>query len=93
MDEKTKLLALFHHVHHEKDYHEVHHCGGEHRKINPKLDYNIRHCRCNKHNIDRKQAIGHDFELNEILVEFAEQCPEGGWHIESGMIKNDKSER
>ena len=88
-DSKTKedLLALFHHIHHES--HEVHHCGGKHKGLN----YSIKHCSCNKHNIDRKTAIGHGFELKEVQVEFTEECPEGGWHIESGIIKDDTPKR
>ncbi len=40
------------------------------------------------HRINKKTAIGHDSAMNETFVEFFEKCPEGGWHIESGVIKN-----
>lgn len=92
MDKESKInvLDLFHHIHHTETGHEVHHCGGEHAKIFPKLDYTIKHCKCKKHSINKKKAIGHDLEMNEIVVEFFESCPEGGWHIESGkVIKNN----
>lgn len=88
-EEKIDILAFFHHIHHKNDNHEVHHCGGDHIKINPKLDYIINHCKCNKHKINVKEAIGHDFAGEELLFIFRENCPEGGWHIEGGKIKND----
>ena len=78
------ILDLFHHIHH--DTHVVHHCGGKHVEMNPKLDYNIGHCSCGKHRIDKQQAVGHDFDINEIKVIFDELCPQGGWHVESGKI-------
>ena len=82
------ILYLFHHIHHNKGEHEVHHCGGAHKKINSKLNYSIKHCLCGKHSIDKKTAVGHsiDFKMGEkeIDVEFFEKCPQGGWHIESG---------
>lgn len=88
MEEKNKydLLNLFHHIHHVNGEHIVHHCGGKHVNVNFKLDYNIKHCNCNKHCIDKKKAIGHDFKFKEVLVEFTEKCLEGGWHLESGII-------
>ena len=81
------ILDLFHHIHHRNEKHLVHHCGGEHVKINKKLNYNIKHCCCGKHRIDKKVAIGHDFDMNEIVIIFEEKCLNGGWHIESGIIK------
>ena len=81
-----KVTELFHHIHHRNGEHEVHHCGGAHIKINPKLNYAIRHCICGKHSINKKSVIGHDFKLNEIKVIFSEKCPKGGWHIESGKL-------
>ncbi len=90
---KIDFLALFHHIHHDEDGHEVHHCGKAHSKTNQKLDYEIKHCCCGKHCIDKKEAMGHDLEFKDVLVEFAEECLEGGWHIESGEIKNDSSQR
>jgi len=92
VEKKLDVVSLFHHVHHYGKgvvKHEVHHCGGEHVKINPCLNYTITHCKCGKHKIDAKEAIGHDFVNKEVLVEFIEPCPERGWHIESGRIKND----
>ncbi len=93
IDNKVDVLTLFHHIHHLNNCHIVHHCGGNHSKINVKVNYNIKHCNCNKHNIDKSEAIGHDSRNKEILIEFIEQCPEGGWHIEGGITvevhKND----
>ncbi|MFH1503524.1 MAG: hypothetical protein ABIE36_02615 [Candidatus Diapherotrites archaeon] len=91
-EKKLDVISLFHHIHHYGESvlkHEVHHCGGEHVKINPSLNYTITHCKCNKHKIDVKKAIGHDFMSKKVLVVFEEKCPEGGWHVESGRIKND----
>jgi hypothetical protein len=76
------LIYLFHHIHHGTDEHKVHHCGGKHEGI----DYEIWHCKCELHRIDKKIAIGHGANQEEIKVEFVQQCPEGGWHIESGEI-------
>ncbi|HAM88975.1 MAG: hypothetical protein US83_C0002G0075 [Candidatus Falkowbacteria bacterium GW2011_GWC2_38_22] len=91
---KTDIISLFHHIHHHGDDHKVHHCGGRHVVIDKKLDYNIWHCACGKHCIDKQIAIGHatDSDLNsvEVKIKFQEYCPEsywrveGGWHIESG---------
>jgi hypothetical protein len=93
MKEKIDSISLLHHIHHVNGKHVVHHCGGNHVSVNHKLNYNIEHCKCNKHKIDKREVIGHDFEMNEILIEFAEQCPEGGWHIESGTIlEEDKND-
>ena len=89
---KLDVVSLFHHIHHKGKRvveHKVHHCGGDHVKINPKLNYTITHCKCGKHKIDVKEAIGHDRMSEEIVIVFGENCPEGGWHIESGKIKND----
>ncbi len=80
------ILSLFHHIHHNNGEHIVHHCGGKHAEIDPKLTYNISHCSCDKHKINQKIAIGHDFDMNTIRIEFKEKCPEGGWHLESGKI-------
>ena len=85
------ILQLFHHLHHNKGKHEVHHCGGVHQKVNAKLNYRIRHCRCGLHNINKRVAIGHatSNKLNniEVKIKFKEKCPAGGWHIESGKIE------
>lgn len=89
---KLDIVSLFHHIHHSGKSvlnHEVHHCGGKHVKIDSSLTYTITHCKCNKHKIDVKEAIGHDLISEKTLVVFDETCPEGGWHIESGRIKND----
>ncbi|HRY52854.1 MAG TPA: hypothetical protein P5089_03360 [Candidatus Portnoybacteria bacterium] len=84
--DKESLIYLFHHIHHKAGEHEVHHCGGGHRAINPKLDYEICHCQCALHRINKKIAIGHGTNQEEIEIKFMEQCPEGGWHIESGQV-------
>lgn len=85
----NEILSLFHHIHHKNEKHSVHHCGGKHLKINRKLNYTIKHCLCGKHLIDKKIAIGHaiDKDLNniEVKIKFLEKCPNGGWHIESGI--------
>ena len=70
-----KILQYFHHIHHKDGHHEVHHCGGKHNKKNPKLDYTIRHCLCNKHSINKKEAVGHDFDGTETIIKFSEKCP------------------
>lgn len=83
------ILSLFHHIHHNHREHQVHHCGGKHKEINPSLDYIIEHCSCEKHSITTEFAIGHatneQLEQVEAKVKFLEKCPEGGWHIESGV--------
>lgn len=83
-----QILDYFHHIHHNNGEHEVHHCGGGHKKIDKKLDYKIKHCFCGKHSIDKKEAIGHDFDYNEVKFIFDEKCPDGGWHVESGKMIN-----
>lgn len=102
------IINYFHHIHHIDRIdggmeHEVHHCGGDHAKIDPeedyhccddtvridsRLGYNIRHCKCRKHSIDVKRAIGHDADSNEVIIVFIEPCPEGGFHIESGKVRS-----
>jgi len=81
-----QILDYFHHIHHTSGEHEVHHCGGGHKEIDRKLDYEIKHCSCGKHSINKKEAVGHDFDNNEVEIIFDEECPDGGWHIESGKI-------
>lgn len=82
------ILSLFHHFHHNDGAHSVHHCGGKHKKIDPKIDYTIEHCSCGKHRINKKVAVGHatDKKLQscEVKISFHEKCPDGGWHVESG---------
>lgn len=85
----SQILDYFHHIHHIGGRHEVHHCGGEHRKVNKKLDYKIKHCSCGKHSINKKKAIGHNFNYDEIKFVFDEKCLDGGWHIESGKAINN----
>ena len=89
----SEVLSLFHHIHHNKGRHEVHHCGGKHKEINPMLDYTIRHCSCGKHAIDKKTAFGHAtnglLEQMELIVDFSEKCPDGGWHVESGVLPSE----
>lgn len=87
--ESTKPVAtLFHHLHHDikkKDIsHEEHHCGGDH----PDAKYTIKHCKHNKHAIDKKEAVGHatdkNFKAIKVKVLFTDVCEDGWWHIESG---------
>jgi len=91
------MLSVFHHIHHDNGEHKVHHCGGVHASIDPKLNYNIKHCACGKHSIDTQKAIGHaaDEHLNliELPIVFDEKCQHGGWHIESGNIEQQKYEK
>ena len=87
MKQKQDIISLFHHIHHNENCHEVHHCGGKHVGINPLLTYKINHCKCNKHRINVKEAIGHNFKSEDILIVFNEKCKEGGWHIKSGRVK------
>ncbi|MGW8184973.1 MAG: hypothetical protein ACWGHO_02585 [Candidatus Moraniibacteriota bacterium] len=86
----SEVLALFHHIHHKNGEHQVHHCGGKHKEINPDLDYEINHCPCGKHSINKEVAIGHNvgnsLELVELVIKFIEKCPSGGWHVESGIL-------
>lgn len=77
---QKNLLDLFHHGHHEGGEHEWHHCGGRHKGVN----YKISHCACGLHRINKKTAIGHGTNEEEIKIKFTEECPSGGWHIESG---------
>ncbi len=91
MTKVEDILECFHHIHHiENKKHEVHHCGGKHKKINVNLDYKICHCSCGKHSINKKEAIGHSVDENlgivEIKFRFSKECSDGGWHIESGKI-------
>jgi len=80
---------LFHHIHHDDNEHRIHHCGGDHEKINPELSYEISHCACGKHKINKENVVGHTInehlELVKIKIRFIEKCPESGWHIESGI--------
>ena len=85
----SHILDYFHHIHHTNGRHEVHHCGGKHKETNEKLDYEIEHCLCGKHSISKEEAVGHDFDYNEVKIVFKEKCPSGGWHIESGKIIGD----
>jgi len=84
----NNIISLFHHIHHNNGEHQVHHCGGKHVKIDSKLDYTIKHCSCNKHSINKEQAVGHatgrQLDSIEVRIHFLEKCPEGGWHLESG---------
>jgi hypothetical protein len=80
------MISLFHHIHHEDGEHEVHHCGGEH----PGIDYTVEHCSCGLHKIDQQEAVGHgtkgDLDLLDITVTFEDECPDGGWHVETGRV-------
>lgn len=83
------IILLFHHIHHTGKKHEVHHCGGKHRGVDPKVNYVIAHCKCGKHSINKKTAVGHALDghlrKKEIKIVFIEKCPQDGWHIESGI--------
>lgn len=83
------ILYLFHHIHHEDGDHAVHHCGGEHQKIDADVNYSISHCSCGKHSVDKAFATGHGTNENsdavKVRIKFLEKCPDGGWHIESGV--------
>ena len=92
------IIYLFHHIHHNTNdeneiIHVVHHCGINHPDSD--LDYAIEHCACKKHKIDKEIAIGHttneNLEKVPLEIKFLEKCPEGGWHIESG-IKNEEED-
>lgn len=86
----SNILSLFHHIHHNNGKHEVHHCGGKHKEIDPALNYTIHHCACGLHAIDKRIAIGHAtngrMESVAYSIVFTEECPEGGWHVESGNL-------
>lgn len=89
------VLALFHHIHHDNGVEKVHHCGGAHVKVDPKVNYTIDHCKCGKHSIDKKLAVGHASDPNsadpvEVKIRFTEKCPKGGWHVESGVVKKTR---
>lgn len=84
-EKQKNLLDLFHHGHHQAGEHEWHHCGGRHKRVG----YKIKHCACGWHRINKKTAIGHgvgkNLETLIVKVEFTKECPEGGWHVESGI--------
>ena len=86
-----EILSMFHHTHHKDGKHRVHHCGGKHVHIDPKVSYTIDHCSCGKHSIDKRTAIGHatneHLDSVECSIVFTESCPDGGWHVESGVLK------
>lgn len=94
MKNENEILSLFHHIHHVNNEHAVHHCGGRHVSVDPKVNYEILHCVCGKHMINKETAIGHATDTNfcaiEIKIKFLEQCSLGGWHIESGIKIIDK---
>lgn len=68
---ENNLIYLFHHIHHQSGEHKVHHCGGQHKGVN----YKIEHCVCGLNRINKKIAIGHGTDQEEINVEFSEQRP------------------
>lgn len=85
-----EILSLFHHIHHKNGEHRVHHCGGRHKEIDASLDYTIEHCSCGLHSIDKEFAIAHatgtTTETISLLIRFLDECPDGGWHLESGIL-------
>ena len=93
--ELSNLLFLFHHLHHHEDgTHEIPHCGNDHVATDPLASYTIHHCACKKHCISVQIAKGHamnaQLESPLVCVCFKEPCPEEGWHIESGIIIEEK---
>jgi len=82
---EDNLIYLFHHIHHNSDNHKVHHCGGKHNEVG----YEIKHCSCGQHRINKRLATGDTIDVKldkiKIIVEFTEECPDGGWHLESGQ--------
>lgn len=78
----SRLLSLFHHIHHENGKHEVHHCGGLHAAS----EYTIAHCSCSLHSVNRQIVVGH--ASVRVAVRFTEICPDGGWHMESGIVNS-----
>jgi len=89
MKNNQEILSLFHHIHHTEKGHEVHHCGGKHAEFDPEVDYQIEHCACGKHRINKEEATGHatdsDLKSVKVKIKFSEKCPDGGWYLESGM--------
>lgn len=83
----TDVLQHFHHVHHDVFPPAVEHCGGAHRRIDPRLDYTIEHCECKLHRIDKRRALGHDENMNEITWRFEAVCPfrPDWYHMEQGL--------
>lgn len=86
MSREDNLIYLFHHIHHSAKGHRVHHCGGKHKET----DYEIKHCSCGLHSINKRIAVGDTINAKldkiKVTVEFTEKCPDGGWHLESGKI-------
>ncbi len=82
------LTELFHHIHHNHENHKVHHCGGKHTGV----DYEIEHCSCGFHRIDKQVATGDTIDKKlqkrKVAIRFTKKCPDGGWHIESGEVLN-----
>ncbi len=80
------LLGMFHHVHHSGTAHRVHHCGNGHDDA----DYKIEHCTCGKHRIDKEKVTTEKHSPNEFQIDifFNSECPDGGWHIESGEVRS-----
>lgn len=89
-DADLEAARLFHHVHHDGEIHKVHHCGGDHD-----VGYEIHHCRCGKHAINKEVVCTLQHSANEfpICIQFTECCEleRDRWHIESG-VKISKAE-
>jgi hypothetical protein len=84
----SDVLQHFHHCHPDGSTPDdrVHHCGGWH--VRSGLVYEVKHCGCGLHSIDRRFATGHDARRGEVIFQFTEQCPDD-WdnlcHVESGV--------
>lgn len=91
-------IQYFHHIHHcqhpstNTTYHKVEHCGNAHAKIDKMVDYTNEHCIHGKHRINKRQAYGHDMDVNPILFTFHEKCGNNGWHIESGTTDENAND-
>ncbi len=45
----------------------------------------IRHCSCRKHSVDAPHVDGRNWDKEVVRFELHEKCPDGGWHLESGV--------
>jgi len=88
----SEILSFFHYIKHNNGKHEVCHYGGKPNEMIALSDYAIKHCSCGKHTIDRSTAFGHTtgvlLDTLNVIVEFSEKCPDGGWHVESGTLSS-----
>lgn len=82
------ILYQFHHIHHDGENHEVHHCFGEHCSEG----WKIQHCIHGKHsiNVDKVDVISEDFDRKLLTFSFREHCDKNSYHIESAVVKHVK---